>query len=176
LYYRLNVHVLRVPPLRERRSDVPGLADHFLAMLCRRFGMKKKRLDPAALETLSAYDWRRNNVRELRNIIERLIIAAPDEMILADHVPPEIRDAAEAHVPAASTSHTEPRTFQEQRADAERRIVLEALHRNDWHISRTARDLGLADHASLLKIMRRHRIARSRGARTSPSHVTDERR
>jgi DNA-binding NtrC family response regulator len=155
LLYRLNVHLLRVPPLRDRMSDLPELVDHFLATLCARFGMKKKRVDADALALLMAYDWRKNNVRELRNIVERLVIAAPDDVILEEHVPAELRDLAGSTPPAAESS-----SFHQQRAEAERRIIVEALHRNDWHITRTASDLGLADHASLLKIMRRLGIAR----------------
>lgn len=154
LFYRLNVHILRVPPLRERTSDVPELVHHFLATLCARFGMRSKSITDDALALLTAYDWRRNNVRELRNIVERLIIAAREERIGAEHVPPEIREGA-APPPA-----TDARSFQERRVEAERRIIIEALHRNEWHITRTAEDLGLADHASLLKIMRRLRIRR----------------
>ncbi|MGH7505282.1 MAG: sigma-54-dependent transcriptional regulator, partial [Longimicrobiales bacterium] len=74
LLFRLNVHVLRVPPLRDRTSDIAELANHFLAMLCARFGIRQRTLDDGALRTLMAHDWRRNNVRELRNIIERMII------------------------------------------------------------------------------------------------------
>lgn len=161
LYYRLNVHTVSVPPLRERRSDIPALVDHLLGATCARFGMRPKRLDPAALECLMAYDWRRNNVRELRNAVERMIIAADGAMIRPDHVPAEIRDATapgEGEGPAAPA----PTTFQALKAEAERQIIVAALERNDWHITRTARALGLADHASLLKIMRRHRINRER--------------
>ncbi len=165
LLYRLNVHVLRVPPLRERISDLPELVDHFNATLSARFGMRKKRVHTDALALLMAYDWRRNNIRELRNTIERLIIAAPDNVILADHVPAEIRlGAAAAAAPTASHS------FQDLRTEAERRILVEALHRNDWHITRTARDLGLADHASLIKIMRRLGISR-RGSPVPPADL-----
>jgi DNA-binding NtrC family response regulator len=150
----MNVHVLRVPPLRDRASDIAELAHRFLAALCARFGMRTKRLDDAALRLLMAYDWRRNNVRELRNIIERMIIASDDDVIRAEHVPPEI--AGNGVLPDTGDAHT----FQALRAEAERRILLEALHRNDWHITNTAGELGLADHASLLKILRRHGIAR----------------
>ncbi len=74
LYYRLNVHIVRVPPLRERRSDVPELIDHFLVHTCERFGIRTKRIDPAAKDALAGCEWRRNNVRELRNIIEERVI------------------------------------------------------------------------------------------------------
>ncbi|MFQ6104647.1 MAG: sigma-54-dependent transcriptional regulator [Candidatus Glassbacteria bacterium] len=154
LLFRLNVHVLCVPPLRDRRRDIPELADYFLASTCARFGMQKKRLAPEALQVLSAYDWKRNNVRELRNIIERMIIATDGEVIRVEHVPAEIRKAGVPDLGAR------PRTFQELKTEAERRIITRALERNDWHITRTAKELGLADHASLLKIMRRHNLKR----------------
>jgi two-component system nitrogen regulation response regulator NtrX len=154
LYYRLNVHLVRVPPLRDRPSDVPALVDQFLTGICGRFGIPKKRVAPDALDQLMAYSWRRNNVRELRNIVERMVIAADDEVIGPDQVPREIRDGGEATTPAAG------RNFQELKTEAERRILVSALERNGWHISRTAQELGLADHASLLKIMRRHDLHR----------------
>ena len=154
LYYRLNVHVLRVPPLRDHRSDIPELAEHFLAGTCARFGVQRKSLDPESLQALMAYDWRRNNVRELRNIIERMIIANDGESIRVDQVPAEVRGVE------APESGPRPKTFQELKAEAERQIIVSALESNDWHITRTAKELGLADHASLLKIMRRHNLKR----------------
>jgi len=154
LYYRLNVHVLAVPPLRERLSDLPAIVAHLLAGTCRRYGVRAKTLSPDALDALMAYDWRRNNVRELRNVVERLVIAAPGGTIGPEHLPADLRAGAVA--PEAKR----PRTFQEQKEEAERRIVLAALERHDWHVTRAAEELGLADHASLLKIMRRHGIRR----------------
>ena len=154
LYHRLNVHVVAVPPLRDRRSDIPALAARFLAATCARFGVLPKRLSGDALDLLMAYEWRRNNVRELRNALERMIVAADGEMIRPEHVPAGIRGEA----PAAAAPAAE--TWQEQRTEAERRIIIAALERNEWHITRTAESLGLADHASLLKIMRRLGVAR----------------
>jgi two-component system, NtrC family, nitrogen regulation response regulator NtrX len=156
LFYRLNVHVLRVPPLRDRLSDVPELADHMLERMCERFGAKRKELSAEALQALVSYDWHQNNVRELRNIVERMIIAADGDTIGVEHVPQEIRDEGTA---AASPSMP-GRTFLEQKAEAERQIITMALQRNEWQITRTAHELGLADHSSLLKIMRRHGIVR----------------
>jgi two-component system, NtrC family, nitrogen regulation response regulator NtrX len=157
LYYRLNVHMIVVPPLRERRSDIPALVDHLLGSTCVRFGMRPKRLDPAVLDCLMAYEWRRNNVRELRNAVERMVIAADGDTIRLDDVPVEIRDAA---APGEASPEPAPTSFQALKAEAERQIIVTALERNDWHITQTARALGLADHASLLKIMRRHGITR----------------
>jgi len=159
LYYRLNAHVLLVPPLRERLSDIPELANRFIAAMCQQFGLRPKKLSGDALEVLMGYDWSRNNVRELRNVVERMIIAADGEVLRPEHVPLEIQ--AESRPAASSTSE---RSFHAQRTEAERQIVAAALERNDWHVSRTAQELGLADHASLHKIMRRLNLRREEQA------------
>jgi len=156
LFYRLNVHVIEVPPLRDRLDDVPELAERFVAGICERFGMRRKRLAPEALDLLRNHEWRRNNVRELRNAVERMIIAADGDTIRAEHVPVEVAGSGEA----ASGSSATPRSFQDLREAAERRIIVAALARNGGQVTRTAEELGLADHASLLKIMRRLGIRR----------------
>ena len=156
LYYRINVHVIHVPPLRDRLSDLPALIRHFLVNTCERFGVRQKSIAPDALQSLMSYGWERNNVRELRNIVERMIIASDgDEMQMID-IPAEIRGVDQG------TTGSVAATFQEQKAEAERRIIISALERNDWHVTRTAKELGLADHASLLKIMRRHGVERGK--------------
>jgi DNA-binding NtrC family response regulator len=154
LYYRINVHRIAVPPLRERSSDVPAIAERLAAGTCRRFGMRPKRIAADALDLLMGYDWSRNNVRELRNVVERMILETDGDVIGPAQVPEEIRGRAE---PLAQGGQT----YQALRTEAERRIVLTALERNEWQITRTAAELGLADHASLLKIMRRLGVRRS---------------
>ena len=153
LFYRINVHQIAVPPLRDRRSDVPEIAERFAAAICERFGVRSKRLAPDTLDALMRYDWSRNNVRELRNVIERMIIATDGDVIGPEQVPADIRGDAATAAEGANT-------FQALKAEAERRILITALERNEWHVTRTAEALGLADHASLLKIMRRHNIRR----------------
>ena len=158
LFYRLNVHVLRVPPLRDRLSDVPALLEHLVAATCERFGIKTKTIAPEAVEALMAYDWRRNNIRELRNVIERMIIASDGDELQLKAVPSEVRQRTTHD--ARRTSSDERRTFEEQKQEAERQIIVQALERNEWHVTKTAKELGLSDHASLLKIMRRLGVQR----------------
>jgi DNA-binding NtrC family response regulator len=148
--------VLHVPPLRDRRSDIPELAGLFVAATCERFRIRAKKMAPDALDLLMAYDWSRNNVRELRNVVERMIIAADGDVLRPEHVPAEIQDDGGSRRPANND-----RGFAALKAEAERQIIVAALERHDWHITRTAEDLGLADHASLLKIMRRLDLKRS---------------
>jgi len=181
LLYRINAHVIAVPPLRERLDDVSLLAAYFLERTCEKFGARPKTLSAAAAKRLARHSWRRNNVRELRNIVERMVIAAEGDEIGVDHVPAGIgdgtdagpasggaasgegaaRSAPAAGAPAVGDSGSEAsKTFKARKADAERAILLEALERNRWHISNTAAELGLADHSSLLKVMRRHGLKR----------------
>jgi DNA-binding NtrC family response regulator len=154
LLFRLNVHILEVPPLRDRRSDIPALASHLLEGMCERFGIRPRTLTPEAVAALGAYDWRRNNVRELRNVIERMVIASDDDPLGVEAVPVDVSAGAAGQRGGGAG-------YQELKAEAERRIVTEALARHDGHVSNTAEALGLADHASLLKIMRRLGIKRS---------------
>ncbi len=165
LLFRLNVHVLRVPPLRQHLDDVPLLVEHFLQTICERIGLRPKRIAPAALERLQRCAWRRNNVRELRNAVERAIIACPGQEIEPGDLPADLLVSAEGSPAAPEAAEhlldlARPGELKDLRTEAERRIVLAALQRNDWQITRTAADLGLADHSSLLKIMRRHGIQR----------------
>jgi two-component system, NtrC family, nitrogen regulation response regulator NtrX len=156
LYFRLSVHVLRVPPLRERLSDIPELASRFVTSTCERFRMRPKKISADALDLLMRYDWSRNNVRELKNIIERMIIAADGDVLRPEHVPVEVQGLSPTQVPAA-----EEHGFAALKAEAERQIVVAALERHNWHIPHTAEELGLSDHASLLKIMRRLNLKRA---------------
>jgi DNA-binding NtrC family response regulator len=153
LYYRLNVHTLKVPPLRERLSDVPALVDGLLRAIASQLRVRPRGIAPEAVALLAAYDWRKNNVRELRNCLERMMIASDAAVIGAADAPPEIRgDEPDDPADAAAA----PGTLKALKAQAERQIVLAALQKHEWHVTRTAEALGLADHSSLLKIMRRH--------------------
>jgi DNA-binding NtrC family response regulator len=158
LFYRLNVHTLRVPPLRDRLSDVPQLVEHLLRSIAAHLRMRHKPIAPEAVALLATYDWRKNNVRELRNCLERMMIASDAAVIGVADAPPEIRDDErdEAADPAAP-----PGTLKALKAQAERQIVVAALDRHEWHVTRTAEALGLADHSSLLKIMRRHGLSKN---------------
>ncbi|MBT5537240.1 sigma-54-dependent Fis family transcriptional regulator, partial [Candidatus Poribacteria bacterium] len=104
LYYRLKVVSLKVPPLRERRTDIPLLIDHFLRRISDELGRAVHGVEPKAMETLLKCPWH-GNVRELENAIRRAAVFARDGVILSDHLPPDILDP---HVrpPAAGGSPT----------------------------------------------------------------------
>jgi len=154
LYFRLAVHCVTVPALRERTEDVPLLVTHFMETISQDLGRAPKKIAPEAMAALIAWPWSRNNVRELRNTVERMIIASGAPVAELSDLPGELRGKKESGGTGVSG------TLKDRKMAAERAILLEALRRHDWHITDTAADLGLADHASLLKIMRRHGIKR----------------
>jgi DNA-binding NtrC family response regulator len=140
LYYRLKVVTLRIPPLRERPSDVPPLLEHFLVQFCQEHGKPPKTLSAEALELLSRYPWP-GNVRELKNVMESVVVFHQDGEVTLNDLPPEIRDSS-----TLSTSGTpvqsvvgEPRTM----ADIERQAILETLGRTGGHRARAADILGI---------------------------------
>ena len=146
LLYRLNVHVIRVPPLRDRPDDVPLLAKHFAKTLPAELGRSPRPLTDAALGALRARTWERNNVRELRNTVERMIIASDEDFIDIKHLPddlarPSTAPPDDANVPhgTAAPDDAPHLSYHEQKRAAEYDIVVAALEANDWLKVRTAR-------------------------------------
>jgi two-component system nitrogen regulation response regulator NtrX len=136
LFYRLNVIPFHVPPLRDRREDVPLLADYFLADFTRAYGRRPKELTASAYELLREYRWP-GNVRELRNLIERIVIMNPQVRIDARHVPLQSRRAS------AERSTERFGSLQEVRQAVEREYILKKLEENNGNVTRTAELLGL---------------------------------
>ncbi|HUF25371.1 MAG TPA: sigma-54 dependent transcriptional regulator [Gemmatimonadaceae bacterium] len=156
LYYRLNVVPLHVPPLRERREDIPLLVAHFVHTLSSREGMAPRAINPDAVERLVELDWP-GNVRELRNTIERLLILAAGPRIASADVERLVgRRASEA---TGLGSLTECRTFEEFKQAAERAFLLAKLREYDWNVSETARALEMP-RSNLYKKIERYALVR----------------
>lgn len=136
LYYRLNVVVLQVAPLRERIEDVPVLTEHFLRMFCQEYGKKPKRLTPQALAALVQCRWP-GNVRELKNAIERAVIMVPEESIIVSALPPSIT----GQTPPKLGYDGEFDSLRAARMAFEKEYILRALEENDWNVTRTAEKL-----------------------------------
>ena len=134
LYYRLNVIQIVLPPLRDRREDIPALAEHFLARAAGKLG-RTRRLSPAAVERLLRYPWP-GNVRELENAIERAAILARDEIVQPDDLPPHV--AAGLHL-----GPSPPLPTQVTLAEAERAHILQTLERFGGNHSGAAEALGI---------------------------------
>lgn len=140
LYYRLHVIPLRVPPLRDRKEDIPHLAERFLQDFAGKEGQQPKVLTDAAMDKLMAHSWP-GNVRELKNIIERLIILTPSNDIDADDIPP-LRVGREQDF-ASPESFAAGDSLKDARLDFERQFIIKKLEEYDGNISRTAEAIGL---------------------------------
>ncbi len=138
LYHRLNVIPIHVPPLRERREDIPLLAAAFAEDICQRNGMALKRFTPDGLKKLQTMDWS-GNVRELRNIIERLVIMTPQNTIEA----PQIEQQVGGFVAGGDDLLSVGGTFQEFKDRAEAAFIKKQLEQHEWNISRTAEALDI---------------------------------
>ncbi|MBV9507390.1 MAG: sigma-54-dependent Fis family transcriptional regulator, partial [Acidobacteriia bacterium] len=136
LFYRLNVIPFFVPPLRDRREDVPVLADHFLSEFTTAYGRKPKELTPEAYRILVEYHWP-GNVRELKNLIERIVILNPQVRVDARHIPLNRLRRQNDRPPDRSGS------LQEVREAAEREYILKKLEEANGNVTRTAELLGL---------------------------------
>ncbi len=156
LYYRLNVVQLHVPPLRERREDIPLLARHFAQLLSQREGVPTRVLDDSALETLQRYEWP-GNVRELRNTIERLMILASGPRITASDV--ARLGGNRSPDTTGLGSLLECRTYDEFKTSAERAFLLHKLREMDWNVSETARVLEMP-RSNLYKKIERYGLTR----------------
>src|SRR6187402_283409 len=131
LYFRLSVIPIRVPPLRDRREDIPALVRHFVDMFSRESNRRPMRFTPAALEFMQKARWK-GNVRELRNTVERLLIMTPGDAIDVDDLRDVIRidtgkPAAAGGFEAAAGNHVAPGTLREFKESAERKFLVEKL-------------------------------------------------
>ncbi len=157
LYYRLNVIPIHLPPLRERKDDIPALAEHFLELACQENNRRLQRLTPEAVERLASHDFP-GNVRELKNSIERLVIMVPaDEMgpKEVDRVLSLVSQYRPTSAPRASSDafYSRDRPLREMLADSERAMIQRALSDCDGHVTNAARQLGL-ERSHLYKKMK----------------------
>ncbi|MGQ0713599.1 MAG: sigma-54-dependent transcriptional regulator [Gemmatimonadaceae bacterium] len=156
LYYRLNVVPVSVPPLRDRREDIPQLVAHFAERLTRSEGVPPRVIADEAVQRLTEYDWP-GNVREIRNTIERLLILASGARITAADVERLVGKRAAEQTSLGSL--VECRTFEEFKDAAERAFLLAKLRESNWNVSETARLLDMP-RSNLYKKIERYGLAR----------------
>jgi two-component system, NtrC family, nitrogen regulation response regulator NtrX len=156
LFYRLNVVPIHVPPLRERREDIPMLVQHFVALLQRNDGVTPRKISREAMERLQVLDWP-GNVRELRNTVERLLILSSGDAIEAEDVEFLVSGGGGGDGLGAEILHAE--TFNEFKERAERAYLLQKLREHDWNVSETARSVDMP-RSNLYKKIERYRLLR----------------
>jgi hydrogenase-4 transcriptional activator len=171
LYYRLNVIRLRVPPLRERRAEVPPIVNYYINHYSSRFGKHDITITPQTVDLLMVCNWE-GNVRQLCNEIQRIVARAVDnDVITPDHLSPELRRSAKPLAPVAPSNSAPPiasydspffpfrniskgGTLDEAVTELEIEMIKDSLARNNWNISRVANELGLTRRGLYLKLSR----------------------
>lgn len=159
LYHRLNVIPIHVPALRERREDIPILAEAFADEVCRRNGMPAKEFTPEAMRRLQSLEWS-GNVRELRNTVERLVIMSGDRTIDAEAI--DARSTPSTQAGAADELLSAGGTFQEFKDRAEAAFIRKQLEVHGWNISKTAEALDI-QRSHLYNKMKKFGLERGEG-------------
>jgi DNA-binding NtrC family response regulator len=156
LYHRLSVILIHVPPLRERRGDIPAIAGFILAQVSRRNGMEPKAFTDDAHERLQRLEWR-GNVRELRNVVERLLILSEGDRITGADVDRYVRAGGGADPMGALLDQYQQ--FSDFRDAAERLFIERKLEEFDWNVSRTAEEIGI-QRSHIYNKMKQYNIER----------------
>ena len=144
LYYRLNVFSIHVPPLRERKTDIPLLADFFVERYSKANHKTVRRISTPAIDMLMSYHWP-GNVRELENCIERAVLLTTDDVIHGHHLPPTLQTAE-----ASGTTFTG--TLQETLENTERELILDALKSSRGNMAKAAKVLGITERIMGLRV------------------------
>lgn len=159
LFYRLNVVTLKLPPLRERREDIPLLARHYMGLFCARMGKRFAGFDAEAIDMLSTYNWP-GNVRQLKNEMERLAILLNEgELVAAPNLAETIQQAALLRPQEAGSSK-----MKEGLDAIQRKMVVEALQKYRWNKTQAASDLGIT-RRGLIKMIERYGLDRRKRPR-----------
>lgn len=162
LYYRLNVIRLQVPPLRERRSEIPAIVNYYIQHYSEKFGRRDIQISPQALDLLMVYDWP-GNVRQLTNEVQRIIARTEDgSVILPELLSPELRrnNAFASSSPSLTVGATlapqfwENMTMNDAVEQFKQYVLSETLRKNGGNVSRTARELGMTRRGLQLMLVR----------------------
>ncbi|MDE0897899.1 MAG: sigma-54 dependent transcriptional regulator [Longimicrobiales bacterium] len=156
LYYRLNVVPIHMPPLRERRDDIPMLIQHFTDIMTQREGMSPRSFETAAIDRLRTLSWP-GNVRELRNTVERLLILSAGDSVRSEDV--ELLAAGRSAGGGVGGELLSTDNFSDFKERAERAYILQKLRENDWNVAETARRIDMP-RSNLYKKIERYELVR----------------
>jgi DNA-binding NtrC family response regulator len=162
LYYRLNVIPMKVPPLKQRKSDIPLLIDHFLRKFQKGVEKKITGFSPEVMDAMLKYDWP-GNVRELENVIKRLTILCDDEVVTVNDLPEHIPHKGRAVRIVEEDFLEKGVTLHDAVEDYEKRLILNALERSDWVKTKAAKLLNI-NRTTLVEKIKKQNLSESASA------------
>jgi two-component system, NtrC family, response regulator AtoC len=151
LYYRLNVVSLHIPPLRERREEIPALVTHFMKKHNRRLGLAVRRINPDALDVLQRYRWR-GNVRELENCVERAMVLTETDAIDIESLPDHVKEPSVEDVPPPVMLADDELSIKQKTRELEINLISRALRKTNGNRTRAAKILEISHRALLYKL------------------------
>ncbi|SFH10042.1 PAS domain S-box-containing protein [Desulfotomaculum arcticum] len=156
IYYRLNVINITLPPLRERREDIPLMFNVFFEKACRKLGISVPRVNPEVIKRLRQYDWP-GNAREFQNVVERMVNIATGQQINIEHLPEEILSPRPITRQSKTTSQVitiidEKKKIKEMLAEKERQEIYYFLSKSNGNLSQVARDMGISRNSLYRKL------------------------
>ena len=170
LFYRLSVVTVNLPPLRERKDDIPLLVEHFLKKHCGRYQMPLVSVSEAAFEMLAQHNWP-GNVRELENVMEHVVVLGKEDIIRPEHLPPDIRQPRSRIANISLKLPEEGLNLEE----VEKEILLQALEKHDWHQTKAAQYLNISRKTLIYRIEKYGLVpAAEKNARTVPQNPDEE--
>lgn len=149
LFYKLNVAPIHLPPLRERKEDLPEITDFFVARLNRKLHRKVEKVDPACMDIFRTVSWP-GNLRQLEHVIERMMLLADGATLKAEHIPADLRNEIDLSSGAEGGSFRE--IVRRQTQSLEKDLIEKALEEMDGNITRTAEHLGISRKGLQLKM------------------------
>lgn len=175
LFYRIHVFPLNLPPLRERREDIPGLAEFFRRHFQTQFGMSVEPFSPEMIDYLQNLMWP-GNIRELSNVVARYVLMGPESMIYPEHAP--ATNKKRFAIDQNGTQVTLKRMAKDAIKEVERSVILEALRANQWNRRKTAQELKISYRTLIYKIQDAGLVSRrtvGRGPITAANMATNKR-
>ncbi len=138
LYFRLNVVPIMMPPLRQRKNDIPLLIQHFIKQCCEESALKKKSFSEEAIRSMSEYEWP-GNIRELRNVVERMMILGAGDVVQASELPFNVTRSEAAYIKNTSGN----KSLKDIKEEVERAHIVSVMEKNNWNVTRAAQELDI---------------------------------
>lgn len=164
LYFRLNVVPIIMPPLRQRKTDIPLLVQHFIKQCCEESALRKKAFSDPAIQVMTDYDWP-GNIRELRNVVERMMILGAGDVVQSEELPISVAKAETAYIKNVSGN----KSLKDLKEEVERNHIVSVMEKNNWNVTRAAQELDI-ERTNLHKKLKYYNITSDKLSENEAKH------